>query len=135
MRTRQLELKYPSTWGGKRKGAGLGNGAGKVQETHPGGVGAEPAALHPVVAGAPGALAAGIKDRVELRLAEELFSYEPYGLMVRRNDSAMRLAVNRTLAHLYRSGEVLPIFAKWFGVLGAPGPLLRAAYLLNSLPD
>jgi ABC-type amino acid transport substrate-binding protein len=80
-------------------------------------------------------LAIAIKDRVELRLAEEYFSYEPYALMMRRNDSAFRLAVNRTLVNLYRSGEILPIFAKWFGGLGAPGPLLKAMYLLNSLPD
>ena len=80
-------------------------------------------------------LAAAIKGRVELRLAEEFFSYEPYGLMLRRNDSAFRLAVNRTLANLYRSGEILPIFAKWFGAFGAPGPLLKAMYLLNGLPE
>ncbi len=80
-------------------------------------------------------LAAAIKDRVQLRLAEDYFSYEPYGLMVRRNDSAFRLAVNRTLANLYRTGDILSIFAKWFGAMGTPSPMLKAMYLLNGLPD
>lgn len=80
-------------------------------------------------------LAAAIKDRVELRLAGEYFSYEPYGLMVRRNDSAFRLAVNRTLANLYRTGDILSIFSKWFGAMGTPSPMLKAMYLLNGLPD
>jgi ABC-type amino acid transport substrate-binding protein len=80
-------------------------------------------------------LAAAIRDRVELRLSEEYFSYEPYALMVRRNDSAFRLAVNRTLANLYRSGDILSIFAKWFGALGAPSTMLKAMYLLNGVPD
>jgi ABC-type amino acid transport substrate-binding protein len=80
-------------------------------------------------------LAAAIKDRVELRLAAEYFSYEPYGLMVRRDDSAFRLAVNRALANLYRTGDILSIFAKWFGAMGTPSPMLKAMYLLNGLPD
>jgi ABC-type amino acid transport substrate-binding protein len=45
-------------------------------------------------------------------IVEELFSYEPYGFMVRRNDADFRLVANRTLARLYRSGEVLKIFER-----------------------
>ena len=32
-------------------------------------------------------------------------SYEPYGFMVRRDDSAFRLVANRALARIYRSGR------------------------------
>ena len=80
-------------------------------------------------------LAAAIKDLVNLRLADDYFSYEPYALMLRRDDSAFRLVVNRTLARLYREAEIVPIFQKWFGALGEPSTLLKAMYLVNSLPE
>jgi glutamate/aspartate transport system substrate-binding protein len=34
--------------------------------------------------------------------------------MLPRDDSAMRLVVNRTLADLFRSGEIKEIYSKWF---------------------
>ena len=68
-------------------------------------------------------------------LASEMFSYEPHGFMVRRNDSAFRLVANRTLAALYRSGDIIEIYRKWFGDMGAPGPALQAMYLLHSIPE
>jgi ABC-type amino acid transport substrate-binding protein len=55
--------------------------------------------------------------------------------MLRRNDSAFRLSVNRGLARLYRSGDVVPLVGKWFGSMGKPGQLLGAMYLINSLPE
>jgi ABC-type amino acid transport substrate-binding protein len=63
------------------------------------------------------------------------FSYEPYGFMVRRNDADFRLAVNRALAELYRSGDVGKIYDRWFGPLGKPSAELRAMYILNGLPE
>src|SRR5690348_2140250 len=35
-------------------------------------------------------------------LSSVIFSYEPYGFMLRRDDAAFRLAVNRALAQVYR---------------------------------
>ena len=64
-----------------------------------------------------------------------LFSYEPYGFMVRRNDGAFRLAVNRALAGLYRSGTIGPIYERWFGAFGKPSEAIQAMYLLNGLPE
>lgn len=75
------------------------------------------------------------KDPSKLNLSGEYFSYEPYGLMVRRGDAAFRLAVNRELARLYRSGEVVGLLRKWFGDLGEPGSLLQAMFILNGLPE
>jgi ABC-type amino acid transport substrate-binding protein len=68
-------------------------------------------------------------------LADEMFSYEPHGFMVRRGDSAFRLVANRALAALYRTGDIGEIYEKWFGDIGRPGPALRAMYLLNALPE
>lgn len=63
------------------------------------------------------------------------FSYEPYALVVRRDDPDFRLAVNRALVGLYRSGDIDPIFQRWLGALGTPGPLLHAMFYLNTLPE
>jgi ABC-type amino acid transport substrate-binding protein len=43
--------------------------------------------------------------------------------------------VNRTLASVYRSGEIVPIYEKWFGSMTTAGPLLGAMYLLNGIPE
>jgi ABC-type amino acid transport substrate-binding protein len=80
-------------------------------------------------------LAVTSKDPERYGLANLLFSYEPYGLMMRRNDADFRLAVNRALAALYRSGEVAPIYLKWFGGFGRPTAAIQAMYLLNGLPE
>jgi ABC-type amino acid transport substrate-binding protein len=75
------------------------------------------------------------KDPKRFALANVVFSYEPYGLMVRRNDPAFRLAVNRALAGLYRSGGFMPIYERWFGVFGKPPEAILAMYMLNGLPE
>lgn len=75
------------------------------------------------------------KDPAKLSLVQEFFSYEPYGFMLRRGDAAFRLSVNRALAALYRSGDVVPIYEKWFGSMSTAGQLLGAMYLINGLPE
>ena len=79
------------------------------------------------------AVAAG--DKIVVRMAENGFSYEPYGFSMRRNDADFKQAVNRVLAQLYRTGEIGPIYERWFGRLGKPGPLLAAMFTLNALPE
>lgn len=66
---------------------------------------------------------------------DDFLSYEPYGLMLRRSDPAFRLTVNRALAQVYRSGEIVSIYNRWFGDWGPPSRLLGAMYLLNSVPE
>ncbi|MCH8944345.1 MAG: amino acid ABC transporter substrate-binding protein [Proteobacteria bacterium] len=69
-------------------------------------------------------------------LVTETFSYEPYGLVVRRNDAEFRLVANRSLVQVYRSGQHIQIFNKWIGRIGIrPSPILVAMYQLNTLPD
>ena len=80
-------------------------------------------------------LAVTSKDPSKFALPGILFSYEPYGFMVRRNDAAFRLIVNRTLAGLYRSGEILEIYDRWFGAFGKPSQAMQAIYMLNGLPE
>ena len=80
-------------------------------------------------------LALTSKEPKRFALANLLFSYEPYGLMMRRNDAAFRLAVNRALAALYRSGNIVNIYERWFAAFGKPSEAIQAMYLLNGLPE
>lgn len=80
-------------------------------------------------------LAVTSKDPARFVLPNLEFSYEPYGLMLRRNDAAFRLVVNRALAGLYRSGGVAPVYDRWFGGFGKPSQPLLIMYLLNGLPE
>lgn len=80
-------------------------------------------------------LVATAKDPSSLTIPHILFSFEPYGFMVPRNDAAFRLSVNRALAELYRSGGIVKIYDRWFGALGKPSAALQAMYLLNGLPE
>jgi len=80
-------------------------------------------------------LAVTSKDPSRFALPSIIFSYEPYGFMVRRNDAAFRLAVNRALAEIYRSGNIVPIYERWFGAFGKPSAAILSMYLLNGLPE
>ena len=80
-------------------------------------------------------LALTTNDPKRFALSDRLISYEPYAFMLHRNDAAFRTAVNRALAGLYRSGEILAIYDRWFGVLGKPSEAIKAMYVLNGLPE
>jgi glutamate/aspartate transport system substrate-binding protein len=80
-------------------------------------------------------LRAGSSDPTRLSLLESDFSYEPYALVVRRDDPDFRLAVNRALVEIYRSGDIDAIFFRWLGALGQPGTLLHSMFYLNTLPE
>jgi ABC-type amino acid transport substrate-binding protein len=69
-------------------------------------------------------------------LVNDVFSFEPYGFVVRRDDADFRLVVNRSIAQLYRDGEQGEIFYKWIGRIGINvPPILSAMYQLNAIPE
>ena len=70
-----------------------------------------------------------------LRVLDEDFSVEPYALVLARGDPDFRLAIDRSLATLYRSGEIEAIFNRWLGPIGRPSTLLTALYYLQSIPE
>lgn len=75
-------------------------------------------------------------DPKRYSLNNEIFSYEPYGLVMRRDDADFRLLVNKSLAQLYRSGAHVDIYYKWIGRIGINvPPILAAMYQLNALPE
>jgi ABC-type amino acid transport substrate-binding protein len=71
-----------------------------------------------------------------LTMLPDDLSVEPYALILPRGDFSLRVAVNGALADIYRSGEILKIYDKWFGQKGLQrGNLLSAVYLLGALPE
>jgi len=69
------------------------------------------------------------------KLLDEDFSIEQYALVLQRGDADFRLAVNRVLARLYRSGDIRRVYDRWLGPLGAPSPLLSATYFIQGLAE
>ena len=77
----------------------------------------------------------GSKAPRKLALAENYLSVEPYALALPHGDDEFRLAVDRALSHIYRSGEIAAIFNRTFGANAKPGQVLQTLYLITGLPD
>src|SRR5713226_2096052 len=57
-------------------------------------------------------------------IAGDFFSYEPYGMAMRKNDSDFRAVVNNGLMEAIESGKYFELYEKWFGSKGeVPYPL------------
>jgi ABC-type amino acid transport substrate-binding protein len=69
------------------------------------------------------------------KLLDQDFSIEQYALMLPRGDHDFRLAVNRQLARVYRSGDIEKIYGRWLGPLGPPSVLLSATYYIQSISE
>ena len=79
------------------------------------------------------------KNPDNFQVTGRFLSYDPYGLMVPRNDSTYRRIGTVLLADMMRSGEMLEIYNKWFN----PGPTninmpisdtLKVAFEIQALP-
>lgn len=68
-----------------------------------------------------------------IELSRRYFSYETYALALPRGDDAFRLAVDRALAELYRSGRVRHLLTKTFGE--RRDDMLDALIVINSFPE
>ncbi len=75
------------------------------------------------------------KDAKSLALLSDALSYEPYAIALPRGDWAMQQAVDSALAQIYASSALPEIYTRWFGALGAPGPLLEVMFALGRLPE
>jgi glutamate/aspartate transport system substrate-binding protein len=87
-------------------------------------------------------LLAETKQSAEFRLVGDMLSFEPYGIMYSRGDTALADAVERTLRGLAESREITWIYNRWFvrqlpsgERLGLPmSPQLRRSLELLGLP-
>ncbi|AEI92770.1 amino acid ABC transporter substrate-binding protein [Roseobacter litoralis] len=76
------------------------------------------------------------KNPDDFAVVGDFLSFDPYALMVRRDDSAFELVGKKALAEVFRTGEIVEIYSKWFDPLGVPAdPLLQAAFILGALPE
>jgi ABC-type amino acid transport substrate-binding protein len=80
-------------------------------------------------------VASKARDPKTLGLLPDDLSFEPYGIVLPRGDSDFRLAVNAALSQIYGSGEIVEIFGRWFRQYGEPGPVVKATYILGSIPE
>ena len=71
----------------------------------------------------------------QFAIVEADFSVEPYAFAVPRNDADFRLSVNRTLAEVYRTGDVDRVFERWFGDDAAPTRLLETIFFIYGFAD
>lgn len=79
------------------------------------------------------------KNPAEFQVTGRFLSFDPYGIMVPKDDSTYRRLGEVTLADLMRSGEAEKIYNKWFN----PGPTninmpmsdtLKTAFEIQALP-
>lgn len=80
------------------------------------------------------------KDPSQFQVTGRYLSFDPYALMVQRNDSTFERLGRVVMAGLMRSGEMKEIYAKWFepGPTGINMPLsatLSTAFEVQALPD
>ena len=66
----------------------------------------------------------------------DLFSYEPFALAVRKNDSDFRHVADSVISNLYRSKEILTIYDKWFGDFSSRrSAAFEALIVINAIPE
>jgi polar amino acid transport system substrate-binding protein/glutamate/aspartate transport system substrate-binding protein len=80
-------------------------------------------------------LVAGSKAPQNLHLADNYLTLEPYALALPRGDEDFRLAVDRALSHIYRSGEISAIMQRTFNAGITPSDMLQTLYVVSALPD
>ena len=51
----------------------------------------------------------------EWKIVGDFYTYEPYGMAMRKNDSDFRAVVNNALMEAIEGGEYFKIYEKWFG--------------------
>lgn len=71
---------------------------------------------------------AGLKAKApspgDWEIVGDFYSYEPYGMAMRKNDSDFRNVVNNGLMELVETGKYFELYDKWFGPKGeVPYPL------------
>jgi glutamate/aspartate transport system substrate-binding protein len=81
------------------------------------------------------ALAQAAKLRDFSVLPDDL-SFEPFAIMLPRGDAAFRLAVNTGIALVFRGGDVIELYTKYFsGIAQRPSIWLGAVFTFGALPE
>jgi ABC-type amino acid transport substrate-binding protein len=76
------------------------------------------------------------EDAEKYTITSDVFSFEPYALMLQRGDTGFRLVVDRALASLYRNARIRRIYHDWFGRSGQPlSPIVAAVYEFQAVGE
>ena len=75
------------------------------------------------------------KDAARILLADTYLSLEPFALAMKLGEGPFRLAVDRALSHIYRSGQIATIFSDVFGKNARPTQQLQTLYMIATLPE
>jgi glutamate/aspartate transport system substrate-binding protein len=59
-------------------------------------------------------LVANSRNPADFALGTEAYSIDPYALMLPRGDAGFKRVVDATLVDTFKTGAILPIYAKWF---------------------
>ena len=77
-----------------------------------------------------------VDDPKNFVISSSVFSFEPFALAVRRNDSDFRLIADRVISDLYRSEKIFEIYDKWIGEFTQQRlPIFDAMIRLNATPE
>lgn len=75
-------------------------------------------------------------DASKYTISADVFSFEPYALMLQRGDTDFRLVVDRALASLFRNARIRRIYHNWFGRYGEPlSPIVEAVYEFQAVGE
>ena len=59
-------------------------------------------------------LAAQSRNPKDYEISAEALSVEPYGIMLRKDDTAFKKVVDAAMVNIYKSGQINKIYEKWF---------------------
>ena len=59
-------------------------------------------------------LAAQSRNPKDYEISKEALSVEPYGIMLRKDDTAFKKVVDAAMVNTYKSGDIYKIYDKWF---------------------
>lgn len=75
-------------------------------------------------------------DRSRYSISRDVFSFEPYALMLARGDTDFRLVADRTLASLYSGARIRRLYHDYIGRYGDPmTPVLEAMYEFQAVGE
>lgn len=81
-------------------------------------------------------LIAKAKDPSAYEVTGRLLSFDPYAIVVRRDNSAFRMVANHVLADLFRNGEIETIYKKWMDPIGMPlSNNLKVLFAMQAIPE
>jgi glutamate/aspartate transport system substrate-binding protein len=72
----------------------------------------------------------------DYEITGKFLSFDPYAIMIRRNDADFRLLANTALAQSFRDGSIYEIYNKWFSTINMDVPeQLKQAFSVQAFPE